>query len=52
MKMFKIETQKGIKMIPKVGNIFEFKVEGKEIRVNGEDIAYRPEDRIKKVKEW
>lgn len=49
-----IETEKGIKKIQKKGTTFIFKISsGKKVKVNGNKIAVRPEDRLKlKVKKW
>ena len=49
-----IETAKGLKKIQKKGATFIFKIpNGKRVKVNGNKIAVRPEDRIKlKVKKW
>lgn len=38
------------KMIAKKTATFEFKVDGRQIILNGSKIAYRPENRIKKVR--
>lgn len=43
-----IETENGEKKIPKKTSTFKFTENQKEIKVNGEEIRYRPEDRIKK----
>ena len=49
-----IETDKGMKKIQKKGSVFIFKIpDGKKVKVNGNKIATRPEERIKlKVKKW
>lgn len=49
-----IETEKGIKKIQKKGSTFIFKISNdKKVKVNGNKIAVRPEDRLKlKVKKW
>jgi ribonuclease P protein subunit POP4 len=49
-----IETDKGLKKIQKKGSVFIFKIpNGKKVKVNGNKIAARPEERIKlKVKKW
>jgi len=54
MKMLVIEDEKRrLKKLPKAGNVFvfSFKSEGKRIkvRVNGDILVARPEDRIKKL---
>lgn len=46
--MLIIETKKGIKKIPKKGKIFEFKYKGKKIKIEGNFLIGRPEERIKK----
>ncbi|MFA5382722.1 MAG: ribonuclease P protein subunit [Candidatus Micrarchaeia archaeon] len=48
--VFLIETQNGEKIIPKKGCVFQFKVGNQKMNVEGEEICYSPEDRIKKVK--
>ena len=51
--MLKIRTKKGNKMVPKAGCVFVFEVEGKLIKVLGDVLIGRPEDRLKKrVKRW
>ena len=47
-----IETEKGIKKIQKKNSVFIFNIpDGKKVKVNGNKIAVRPEERIKlKVK--
>ena len=49
-----VETENGLKKIQKKGSIFIFKIpNGKKVKVKGEKIAARPEERIKlKVKKW
>ena len=49
-----IETENGLKKIQKKGTTFIFKISnGKKVKVNGNKIAVRPEERIKlKVKKW
>jgi len=47
---FHIQTGQGIKKIAKKTAIFEFTQKGEKIRINGEKISFRPEDRIKKVR--
>jgi ribonuclease P protein subunit POP4 len=49
-----IEAQSGLKRIQKKGTTFIFKISsGKRVKVNGNKIAVRPEDRMKiKVKKW
>lgn len=43
-----VETSRGEKRIPKKGAEFAFGVDG--IRVRGDDLLFRPEDRIKKAR--
>jgi ribonuclease P protein subunit POP4 len=52
--MLWIETPKGIKKIPKKYTVFMFTLpNGKKVKVNGNVIARRPEDRIRtKVRKW
>ena len=47
---FLIELKDKEKIIPKKTAIFEFNYCGKKITLNGSKIAYRPEDRIKKIR--
>jgi len=48
-----IETEKCMKKIQKKGSIFIFKISNEKVKVNGNKIAVRPEDRLKlKVKKW
>jgi len=42
-----VETAK-IKKIQKKGTVFEFNINDKKITVKGDNINYRPEDRIKR----
>ena len=44
--MFTINTQKGMKMIPKSTNDWEFTINGKNITVKGSKITKRPFERI------
>ena len=44
--MFTINTQKGIKNIPKSTNEWKFSIQGKESIVNGSKITKRPFERI------
>ena len=47
---FLIKTNHGNKKIAKKTAIFEFKIDEQKIIIDGKKIAYRPEDRIKKVR--
>ena len=47
---FHIKMDQGVKTIAKKTAIFEFTIDGEKIRINGGKIAFRPEDRIKKVR--
>lgn len=47
--MLLVETGGGEKMVPKRGNRFRFDIQG-GTEVEGDDIAFRPEDRIKKAR--
>jgi RNase P/RNase MRP subunit p29 len=49
-KTFLIEINDQHKMIAKNIATFEFDFEGNKIAIDGSKIAYRPEDRIKKVR--
>ena len=44
--MFTINTEKGVKNIPKSTNDFKFTVQNKEMIVNGSKISKRPFERI------
>ena len=44
-----VETPKGEKRVPKHGAAFTFDVQGRT-RVVGDDLLFRPEDRIKKAR--
>ena len=44
--MFTINTEKGLKNIPKSTSDWEFSVQGKEILVQGSKIAKRPFERV------
>lgn len=48
------KTNKGMKKVQKKKSVFIFKIpNGQMVKVNGERIAYRPEDRIKlRVTKW
>ncbi len=48
MNTLKIKTEKGLKIVVKKGRTFRVKFGGKVLRVKGDLIAFRPEDRIKK----
>ncbi len=48
MNTLKIKTEKGLKIVAKKGRTFRVRFEGKVLRVKGDLIAFRPEDRIKK----
>jgi RNase P/RNase MRP subunit p29 len=47
---FLIEIKNEKKMIAKKATTFEFNNNGKKFTLNGLKIAYRPEDRIKKIR--
>ncbi|QQG39868.1 MAG: ribonuclease P protein component 1 [Candidatus Aenigmatarchaeota archaeon] len=49
-----VETQRGEKKVDKKGRTFAFTIpSGKRVRVDGNVIAYRPEDRIKRrLEKW
>jgi len=49
MKMLIIETEEGIKKVPKAECIFVFDYKGKRVKVDGRLLVGRPEDRIKKA---
>jgi ribonuclease P protein subunit POP4 len=44
-----VETAKGEKQVPKHGASFTFEVQG-GVRVEGDDLLFRPEDRIKRAR--
>ena len=45
-----IRTGERRRMVGKTGNTFRFTVGGRAVLLEGSDLAYRPEDRIKKAK--
>jgi len=47
---FLIKTDHGNKKIAKKTAMFEFESDDRKIIIDGKKIAYRPEDRIKKVR--
>ncbi len=47
---FTVMTQKGERRIMKKGNVFVFTVSGRKIRIDGEKLEARPEERIRKAK--
>jgi ribonuclease P protein subunit POP4 len=47
---FTIESAGTEKMVPKPGNVFRFVMQEGKIDLEGSDILFRPEDRIKKVR--
>ena len=47
-KTFKIKTEKGVKVIAKKGRTFKVKFGKWVLKVEGDLIAFRPEERIKK----
>jgi ribonuclease P protein subunit POP4 len=49
MKTLTIETAQGEKVIAKAGQEFEFTTPQGQERVQGEQLAHRPEDRIRKA---
>jgi len=48
MNTLKIKTEKGLKTVIKKGRIFRVKFAGKVLRVKGDLINFRPEERIKR----
>ena len=49
-KTIKIESQGKEKIIQKSGTIFRFKLpNGKRVRIRGDEISFKPEERIRKV---
>ncbi len=48
MNTLRIKTEKGLKIVAKRGRTFRVRFAGKVLRVKGDLIAFRPEDRIKK----
>lgn len=48
MNTFTIKTEKGLKRIAKRNRIFRVKFAGRTIRISGNYLNFRPEDRIKK----
>uniref|UniRef100_A0A7J2THU0 Ribonuclease P protein component 1 n=1 Tax=Archaeoglobus fulgidus TaxID=2234 RepID=A0A7J2THU0_ARCFL len=47
-KTFRIMTEKGLKVVAKKGRSFRVEYEGKKMRISGDLLAFRPEDRIMK----
>ncbi|MCS7118951.1 MAG: ribonuclease P protein subunit [Archaeoglobaceae archaeon] len=47
-RTFKIMTEKGLKTVSKKGRSFRVEYEGKIVKVIGDLLAFRPEDRIMK----
>lgn len=47
---FTIESAGTEKMVPKPGNVFRFRMEGEEADLDGSELLFRPEDRIKKIR--
>jgi len=47
---FVIEARGKELIVPKKGNWFAFEIAGRRIELRGDEIAYRPEDRLKKLK--
>ncbi len=45
-KTLKIMTEKGLKVVSKKGRSFRVEFEGRVVRVKGELIAFKPEERI------
>jgi len=44
--MFTLKTAKGIKKIPKTNSIWSFKINNKELKLEGSKIQKRPHERI------
>ncbi len=45
--MFAVKTENGIRKILKAGNVFELQIGKNKIRIMGELLQHRPEERIK-----
>lgn len=43
-----VDTNKGIKKVPKISSVFKFTIRDKSFIVNGREINFRPHERIKK----
>ncbi len=51
MNMIKLKQKKGFKKIPKRGIKMSIRIpNGDEVKVNGEELVARPEDRVKKMR--
>ncbi len=51
--MISVRTEIGEKKIEKGGSVFQFNIPSGKVRVNGDLLVARPEERIKiKVKKW
>ncbi|MBC7107986.1 MAG: ribonuclease P protein subunit [Methanomassiliicoccales archaeon] len=46
----RIEKNGVEKIIPKAGNEFMFTLNNEKIKIRGDEIQFRPEDRIKKIR--
>ena len=51
MNTFVMETGTTENRIAKHGHFFDFQLDGTVVRINGDRIRFRPEDRTKKVKQ-
>lgn len=45
-----VEKGKDVRNIVKKGNVFEVKFMGKKVKINGDGIVYRPEEKAKNIK--
>ena len=50
MNTFLLEAQGREVRVPKTGHDFDFDLNGVQVRINGDRIRFRPEDRTKKVR--
>ncbi len=48
MNIFRIKTEKSLKTVAKKGRVFRVWYKGVRLRVKGDLIAFRPEERIKR----
>jgi RNase P/RNase MRP subunit p29 len=49
MNTFSVEAGGRSRMVQKKGGTFEFLIDGQAVRLEGSEIAFRPEDRTKKA---
>lgn len=45
-----IESKEKVRKVSKKGNVFEVLIKGKKIKVRGDDILFRPEEKAKNIR--